>query len=135
MALRHHTVALEPGRAAELASVAPRACTESGNPVPPREFYSDGCSVFMDGNWADCCIEHDVAYWCGGSYWKRLHADVKLGGCVMDKGYPVVGQFAGLLMPPVIQITGMSIWPTWYRWGYGHPSSLECHFQPEAGCK
>jgi hypothetical protein len=64
-----------------------------------------------------------------------LYADVNLGACVAVNGYPVIGQLAGVLMPPVIQITGMSIWPTWFRWDYGDPSWLECYFVHDPGCQ
>jgi hypothetical protein len=32
-------------------------------PLPPNEFKSDGCSLWPDSEWVDCCVEHDVNYW------------------------------------------------------------------------
>ena len=138
VALRRHTIPpydTDATQAAKLEAMAQETCSKRGQPVPPRIFQSDGCSVFWDGNWVDCCVAHDVQYWCGGPYLDRLAADLRLGVCVASNGYPVIGQVIGILMPPVIQLAGMSVWPTWYRWGYGHPSSLECYFEPEAGCE
>ena len=53
-------------------------CSHSGE---LRPFTSDGCSVFPDGTisqsrkWLKCCVEHDKAYWLGGTYAERLAAD------------------------------------------------------------
>jgi len=46
-----------------------------------KPFTTDGCSLFPDGTlkdntlWKSCCIEHDKAYWRGGSYPERQAAD------------------------------------------------------------
>ena len=38
-----------------------------------RDFTSDGCSLFPDGDikdralWCDCCLAHDISYWRGGA--------------------------------------------------------------------
>jgi len=29
-------------------------------PHPPHKFKSDGCSCWPDGNWVECCVEHDL---------------------------------------------------------------------------
>jgi hypothetical protein len=137
VALRRHTMsryADDPAAAAQVENDATRVCTASGQPQPPRPFRVDGCSVFPDGNWGECCKEHDIAYWCGGSYLDRLWADLRLGGCVAREGWPVVGQALALFMPLGVQAGGMSVLPTWFRWGYGHPSRLECYFDRETGC-
>ena len=137
VALRRHTMspyADDAGAATQVENDAARICTAAGHPLPPRSFRVDGCSLFPDGNWGECCKDHDIAYWCGGSYFERLKADVRLGGCVARTGWPVVGQALALIMPLGVQVGGMSALPTWFRWGYGHPSCLECHFEREAGC-
>jgi hypothetical protein len=92
--------------------------------VSVQPFRSDGCSLFPDGSfaepgkWCDCCLRHDVAYWRGGSAVDRLAADRALRDCVRERtGDPVLAEamFLGA------RAGGASVFPTWYRWGYGWP--------------
>jgi len=87
-----------------------------------REFSSDGCSLFPDGTsrdpnlWCECCYQHDIAYWRGGSQEERLLADEQLRACVKAKtGDAVLAQtmFVG------VRGGGTPVFPTGYRWGYG----------------
>lgn len=87
-----------------------------------RNFTTDGCSLFPDGNlkdrhlWCDCCFAHDIAYWRGGTREERLRADQMLKGCVQEKtGDKVLAEtmFLG------VRAGGSAAFPTWYRWGYG----------------
>lgn len=87
-----------------------------------RDFSSDGCSLFPDGDllhrnlWCDCCFIHDIAYWRGGSEEERFHADKKLRQCVFErtKNKPLANMmFRG------VRAGGHPAFPTWYRWGYG----------------
>src|SRR5262245_42851965 len=66
-----------------LRRYAEAACKEaSGQPrQPPFAFTTDGCSVWPDGSWRECCLVHDVAYWCGGPE-ERVRADQDLRSCV-----------------------------------------------------
>jgi hypothetical protein len=34
--------------------------------TPTRAFLTDGCSWWPDGAWQECCVTHEIAYWCGG---------------------------------------------------------------------
>ncbi|MGC6423772.1 MAG: hypothetical protein ACON4O_02150 [Lentimonas sp.] len=87
-----------------------------------KDFSSDGCSLFPDRSlidskdWCACCVEHDIAYWQGGTEEQRLAADEKLRACVLAKtGDEVLANamFNGVRM-------GGSPWfYNWYRWGYG----------------
>lgn len=87
-----------------------------------RDFTTDGCSFFPDGNssqpqlWGDCCINHDMAYWRGGIAQARFRADDALRECVMVR----TGRkaFAGLMYRGV-RLTGTPWIPTEFRWGYG----------------
>ena len=83
----------------------------SSEPIQP--FATDACSMFPDGTWGECCVEHDHTYWRGGSYWARKRADADLAECV---GGPL-----GLVMYIGVRFGGMSIWPTPFRWGFGYP--------------
>ena len=84
-------------------------------------FSTDGCSLFPDGTlknktlWQACCIEHDKAYWQGGTYKERKTADEALGKCVAS-----VGQLkTAKLMQQGVRVGGSPYWPTPFRWGYG----------------
>ena len=47
---------------------------------------SDGCTMWFDGDFKDCCVEHDRAYLTGGDHWRtRLRADNRLFTCVAGK--------------------------------------------------
>lgn len=89
-----------------------------------KPFTSDGCSLFPDGTikdinlWCSCCINHDLAYWRGGTERERKEADQALRACVQEK----IGNSAlSNLMYSGVRMGGASIFPTWYRWGYGWP--------------
>lgn len=85
-------------------------------------FTSDGCSLFPDrsritrADWCDCCFEHDIAYWKGGTEDERDAADEALRECVeMRTGNQGLADsmFFG------VQAGGSPHFFTWYRWGYG----------------
>lgn len=85
-------------------------------------FSSDGCSLFPDGprqdrsRWCDCCQEHDLAYWQGGSSEERTLADTTLRDCVLTKtSNPQLAETIYL----GARAGGHPAFPTWYRWGYG----------------
>ena len=88
------------------------------------KFTSDGCSLFIDGSfenpelWKDCCFQHDIAYWQGGTKEEREAADLAFKKCVEKK----TGN-SGLaeLMYQAVRKGGEPYFPTWYRWGYGWP--------------
>jgi len=84
-------------------------------PLPPRTFKSDGCSLWPDGDWLECCVKHDLLYWQGGTSKERRDADLELRECVTEKGHPIVGQamFLG------VRIGGVWWLPTPFRWGFG----------------
>ena len=88
-----------------------------------RAFASDGCSRFPDGTredrnlWCHCCLEHDKAYWQGGSREERKAADAELRNCVEAVGRPKTG----VIMELGVRAGGSPMWPTRFRWGYGWP--------------
>ncbi len=84
----------------------------------PADFISDGCSLFPDGDYRNCCVEHDRSYYLGGSWRERRWADNKLFKCVAEtKG------FQNKLIAPVmwfgVRVGGVSFLPTPFRWGFG----------------
>lgn len=94
-------------------------CTPSPEIAP---FDSDGCSLFPDGTWddrtlwCDCCFEHDIAYWRGGTEEERKSADEALRDCVLER---TENDQLAELMYHGVRLGGASIFPSWYRWGYG----------------
>ena len=55
-------------------------------------FTTDGCTLFFDGSWKQCCIRHDEVYWNGGTRNMRLDADRELASCVERVSNGVVAQ-------------------------------------------
>tara|TARA_Y100000588_G_scaffold301819_1_gene323841 strand:- start:405 stop:875 length:471 start_codon:yes stop_codon:yes gene_type:complete len=92
--------------------------------VDLADFKSDGCSLFVDGNfkdkelWKCCCFEHDLAYWRGGTVAERKAADIKFRECVLKK---TGDETLARVMYEAVRAGGSPYFPTWYRWGYGWP--------------
>ena len=88
-----------------------------------QPFSSDGCSAFPDGTlanpkeWLQCCRQHDLAYWRGGTEEERQAADRELQECVAATGQTEIS-YTMLLG---VRIGGSPWWPTSFRWGYGWP--------------
>lgn len=88
-----------------------------------KPFKSDGCSAFPDGTlaenelWLNCCIQHDIAYWQGGSSSLRKQADLDLKACVARVGKPMIAE----LMLAGVRVGGTPYLPTQFRWAYGWP--------------
>lgn len=81
-------------------------------------FKSDGCSLFPDGGYQDCCVAHDKAYYFGGSWKERWRADKKLFKCVAGKrGFQ--HKFIAPVMWLGVRVGGVSWLPTRFRWGFG----------------
>lgn len=86
------------------------------------DFISDGCSLFPDSSlinaddWCACCLEHDIAYWKGGTEAERLAADQALRDCVLEATGDVHLSEAMYLG---VRMGGSPYFKNWYRWGYG----------------
>jgi hypothetical protein len=109
--------------AAELEERAARECAARGVAAgrPTERFRTDGCSMWPDGmatgeSWQACCVEHDIAYWCGGTVAMRRAADDELERCVGD----AYQDWMGSLMKPGVRVGGAPWIPAYWRWGYGH---------------
>ena len=65
-----------------------------------KPFKTDFCTYFPEGTlenpnlWKQCCFDHDLRYWFGGSSEDMLLADSKLKTCVTARA----GSFYGNLM-------------------------------------
>jgi hypothetical protein len=96
--------------------------SDSVNKPVPATFKSDGCSLFPDGDYRDCCVAHDYAYYNGGSWTKRWQADKKLFKCVAaKKGFE--NKIIAPLMWLGVRVGGVSWLPTSFRWGFGRKKS------------
>jgi len=85
---------------------------------PPADFRGDGCSLFPDGNYRECCEIHDLDYFRGGSFRERRQSDKRLYRCVRSKkGWR--NEIAAPVMYLGVRVFGMSILPTPFRWGFG----------------
>jgi hypothetical protein len=85
-------------------------------PLPPHPFTTDGCSLWPNGTWQECCVVHDVSYWCGGPE-KRKIADRNLEACVASRS----SRANAFLMHLGVRAGGSRWWPFPWRWGYGYP--------------
>ncbi len=100
------------------SNVSAQSGSNGGVQIVSAEFKSDGCSWFPDGDYLACCVEHDAAYFKGGSWTKRWRADKRLFKCVAAKR-----GFRHKLIAPVMWLGvrggGASWLPTPFRWGFG----------------
>lgn len=88
-----------------------------------RPFTSDGCSASPDGipltansqAWLECCIDHDLSYWAGGSKAEKTLADNTFRSCIEDKGYKSVAY----LYHKSVSVVPSAKTNFTYRWGYG----------------
>ncbi|MBU1170027.1 MAG: FAD-binding oxidoreductase [Proteobacteria bacterium] len=94
--------------------------TLAGEEIKP--FFFDGCSSVAEGTkdnpnlWCDCCLEHDMKYWKGGTWTDRRNADLEFKECVSDlSGNPSLG----LLFYLGVRVGGSPYYNTSYRWGFG----------------
>jgi len=96
------------------------ACQAGGS---LRPFTTDGCSLFPEGTledknlWRQCCIEHDRAYWLGGTRTERAAADKTLRQCVEKLDQKEIAR----LMQTGVRVGGSPWLPTSFRWGFGWP--------------
>jgi hypothetical protein len=82
---------------------------------PPRPFTTDACTWWPDGDWGACCIEHDIAYWCGGTAAERDAADHELRACIARDHSALLAASTYL----GVRGGGAAWLPTPWRWGYG----------------
>jgi hypothetical protein len=87
---------------------------------PSADFAGDGCTLFPDGNYRECCYRHDIDYFRGGTEAERRESDKRLYRCVRSKkGWQ--NEVAAPLMLFGVRVFGVSFLPTPFRWGFGQP--------------
>lgn len=102
----------------EVDKIASRVFNEAKpfSPEPPHSFVSDGCSCSPDGDWVECCVRHDLAYWYGGTREQRKAADLELRRCVAEEaGHPSWAH----VMYLAVRSGGVWWLPAPFRWGFG----------------
>lgn len=89
---------------------------------PPADFKGDGCTAFPDGDWGNCCFEHDKAYFRGGTAKERSLADKKLFQCVNAKS-----GFHHKIIAPImwlgVRAGGAEFLQAPFSWGFGQPKT------------
>lgn len=103
-----------------LASAGISYGQSSKDRVMPPDFKSDGCSLFPDGDYYNCCVEHDKDYYFGGSLAERRASDKRLKACVLSKGKGWKRKVLANMMFYGVRIGAVSWVPTPFRWGFGH---------------
>ena len=116
----HHSIAPYESDPVEARAIEARAnghcgAMRAGGPLPPYAFTTDGCSAWPDGDWVRCCVEHDFAYWCGGSAEQRQAADAEFRECLIGAGHDTLATW----MYYGVRFGGHPWWPFPWRWGYG----------------
>lgn len=81
----------------------------------PDNYVSDNCSWFPDGDYGDCCVEHDKDYFFGGTWHERRASDKRLVACVRAKGHKYISK----MMWIGVRLGGVSFLPSSFRWGFG----------------
>lgn len=96
-------------------TTAPSATSPS---TEDPDFVTDNCTWFPDGNYADCCVQHDREYFAGGSWKARWRSDKKLFKCVAAKP-----KFYNKLVAPVMWLGVRAFGVSWLKtrasWGFG----------------
>lgn len=102
-----------------LSALALRANAETNT---LHDFTSDGCSMSPDGvvvlfstAYVPCCVNHDMAYWQGGTKAEKLAADLILKECIKSKS----NSFVAEIYYRGVRMGGGPNLPTSYHWGYG----------------
>lgn len=86
------------------------------------EFVTDGCTFFPDGNYLDCCVQHDREYYAGGTSKERWRSDKKLFSCIAAKP-----KFYNKLVAPIawlgVRVGGVSWLKASFSWGFSRNKS------------
>jgi hypothetical protein len=92
--------------------------TPENTAVTAETFVSDNCTWFPDGNYKDCCVQHDREYFNGGSWKERWRSDKKLYKCVASKP-----KFYNKIVAPFMWLGVRAFGVPWLgtkaSWGFG----------------
>ncbi len=82
----------------------------------PANFVGDGCTMFPDGDYEDCCLAHDRDYYRGGTSEERHASDQRLQQCVRAKGH----KYLSKLMFLGVRVGGGAWLNLPFSWGFGN---------------
>ncbi|WP_413560586.1 hypothetical protein [Bdellovibrio sp. HCB209] len=88
-----------------------------------QPFTSDGCSMSPNGprakpnGFLECCVNHDLAYWQGGTLEQKQTADLALQACITENSNEKIGK----VFYEAVSLGGGPQFNTSFRWGYGWP--------------
>lgn len=89
----------------------------AGGIKPWSDSMSDGCTLSPDGTWRQACVDHDRAYYYGGTAAQRRAADRKLATDMVAQGAP---RWVAKLYETGVRVGGMPGTGAPWRWGFGH---------------
>jgi hypothetical protein len=102
-----------------LCVVCVAGCT---TPIKIDPFTNAGCAFFPTSAFGTetavsrCCLEHDIAYWQGGTQDERWAADEAFRACLIScTGNERLAE----MMVDAVRMGGTPHFPSWYGWGYG----------------
>jgi hypothetical protein len=104
----------KPQNIEQLREIANSKAQSKAKILPPKIFTTDGCSLWFNKYFLNICIEHDMAYWKGGSSAERKIADIEL----KEKANQIM-PFIGNIIYLGVRIFGHPLMPVPWRWGYG----------------
>jgi len=99
----------------------------------PADFKTDRCTMFPDGDYAECCVEHDKDYYFGGSLAERRDSDKRLRSCVRSKGKGWKRRLLSNAIYFGVRIGGVHFLPTPFRWGFGNNYPRKEAEKPKTG--
>ncbi len=97
-----------------------------------KVFYTDYCTGFNEGTlshpnlWKDCCFEHDLRYWFGGTKKDEDFADLQLKKCVKNKA----GTFYANIMYYGVRVGHLSPIKHKTYWGWGWTPKSKEYYAP-----
>lgn len=112
----------------ELQETAKKECMLRSSKLPSSPMYTDGCSAWPDGKSRECCVKHDIVYWCGGRRMDRKKADLELKKCVSQHS----GKFTASIMYMGVRMGGVPWLPFRWRWGYGYRYKEKKGYSPNS---
>ncbi len=92
--------------------------------TPPHPFVFDGCTGFPDTifryDFTEACLEHDIAYWLGGTSAERKEVDTRLAQAAAADG--LTGTVFGIMLYAGTRTFGDSFIAKALgtNWGFGY---------------
>jgi len=108
----------------EMVAEAKNFGLAQGKEAPPRSFVFDGCTLFLDGfgdsSFLSACLDHDIAYYYGGTQEERLMADKIFKDDISQSGQ--VGKVFQYPMYWAVRLLGDSFIARLQNasWGFGY---------------